>query len=52
MLILLKRRKILQMEKSRKNKVGGIVDRRFGEYDNTMSLEEKMLERFTKERQV
>jgi len=27
------------------------VDRRFGENDENMSLEEKMLERFTKERQ-
>jgi nucleolar protein 14 len=30
---------------------GGIVDRRFGENDPTMSLEERMLQRFTTERQ-
>lgn len=34
-----------------KGRTGGIVDRRFGENDPTMSLEERMLERFTKERQ-
>lgn len=31
--------------------MGGVVDRRFGENDPSMSLEERMLERFTKERQ-
>ena len=31
--------------------VGGLVDRRFGENDPSMSLEERMLERFTRERQ-
>ena len=31
--------------------VGGVVDRRYGENDPSMSLEERMLERFTKERQ-
>ncbi|KAK9474271.1 nucleolar protein 14, partial [Dipodascopsis tothii] len=45
------RRRTLQAEMARKNKVGGIVDRRFGEYDSTMTAEEKMLERFTRERQ-
>jgi nucleolar protein 14 len=30
---------------------GGVVDRRFGENDPTMSLEERMLQRFTTERQ-
>lgn len=34
-----------------KGKSGGLVDRRFGENDPTMSLEERMLERFTRERQ-
>ena len=38
-------------EYDEKGKAGGIVDRRFGENDPTMSLEERMLERFTKERQ-
>ena len=38
-------------EHDEKGRAGGIVDRRFGENDPTMSLEERMLERFTKERQ-
>ncbi|RKP07461.1 nucleolar protein 14, partial [Thamnocephalis sphaerospora] len=46
-----KRRKTLLVEMHNKNKAGGIVDRRFGENDTNMSLEDKMLERFTKERQ-
>lgn len=39
------------MEYEQKNHVGGIVDRRFGENDPTMPPEERMLERFTRERQ-
>jgi nucleolar protein 14 len=35
----------------RRNKVGGIHDRRFGEDDPTMAPEDKMLERFTREKQ-
>ena len=31
--------------------MGGILDRRFGESDPTLSFEERMLGRFTKERQ-
>ena len=34
-----------------KNHAGAIIDRRFGENDPTMTPEERMLERFTKERQ-
>lgn len=34
-----------------RKKVGGILDRRFGENDPTMNPEEKALERFVKERQ-
>jgi nucleolar protein 14 len=34
-----------------RKKVGGIVDKRFGENDPTMAPEEKMLERFTLEKQ-
>ncbi|CAG8975643.1 hypothetical protein HYALB_00008402 [Hymenoscyphus albidus] len=34
-----------------KRKVGGIVDKRFGENDPSMAPEEKMLERFTLEKQ-
>ena len=34
-----------------KDRSGGIVDRRFGENDPTMTPEERMLERFTRERQ-
>ena len=35
----------------RRRKVGGILDRRFGENDPTMTPEDRMLERFTKEKQ-
>ena len=38
-------------EYERKGRAGGIVDRRFGENDSTLTPEERMLERFTKERQ-
>jgi hypothetical protein len=41
----------LLKEYDEKGRAGGIVDRRFGENDPMMSLEERMLERFTKERQ-
>lgn len=34
-----------------RNKAGGIVDRRFGENDPTMTPEDRMLERFTREKQ-
>lgn len=45
------RKKSLLKEYEQRNHAGGILDRRFGENDPTMSLEERMLERFTKERQ-
>ncbi|KAJ6615604.1 nucleolar protein 14 [Mycena sp. CBHHK59/15] len=45
------RKKTLLVEYEEKGRAGGIVDRRFGENDPTMTLEERMLERFTKERQ-
>ncbi|KAK6541177.1 nucleolar complex protein 14 [Orbilia ellipsospora] len=45
------RRKTLLVEMQQKNKVGGIIDRRFGENDPTMAPEDKMLERFTREQQ-
>src|SRR4051794_33952892 len=35
----------------RRNKVGGILDRRFGEYDATLTAEEKAMERFAREKQ-
>lgn len=35
----------------RRNKIGGILDRRFGEDDPTMAPEDKMLERFAQEKQ-
>ncbi|SCU92669.1 LANO_0E01706g1_1 [Lachancea nothofagi CBS 11611] len=34
-----------------KNKLGGVLDRRFGERNKDMTQEDKMLERFTRERQ-
>ncbi|KAF5333210.1 hypothetical protein D9611_002746 [Ephemerocybe angulata] len=45
------RKRTLLKEWEDKDRAGGIVDRRFGENDPTMSLEERMLERFTRERQ-
>ena len=45
------RKKTLLKELQEKNRAGGIVDRRFGENDPTMTPEERMLERFTREHQ-
>lgn len=39
------------VEKAMKNRVGNFMDRRFGENDPSLNPEDKMLERFTKERQ-
>ena len=39
------------MEYDQKNHAGGIMDRRFGENNPAMPPEERMLERFTRERQ-
>lgn len=44
------RRKEYESRLARKGKVGGILDRRFGEGNSKLTPEEKMLERFTKER--
>ncbi|KAL2178885.1 nucleolar protein 14 [Thermothelomyces heterothallicus CBS 202.75] len=46
-----RRRQTLLVEMQRRNKVGGLIDRRFGENDPNLSLEEKMIERFTREQQ-
>ncbi|RDA94467.1 hypothetical protein CP533_2236 [Ophiocordyceps camponoti-saundersi (nom. inval.)] len=46
-----RRKQTLLVEMQRRNKVGGILDRRFGENDPTMAPEEKMLERFALEKQ-
>ncbi|KAG0321587.1 nucleolar complex protein 14 [Dissophora globulifera] len=45
------RRKTLLQELQRKNKAGGVIDKRFGEDDPNMTPEDKMLERFTREKQ-
>ncbi|KAF2831151.1 Nop14-like protein [Ophiobolus disseminans] len=45
------RRKSLLPEMNRKNRVGGIVDRRIGEDDPTMTLDDKMMARFEREQQ-
>ncbi|KAF8592596.1 Nop14-like protein [Ramaria rubella] len=45
------RKKTLLVEYEQKNHSGGIVDRRFGENNPTVTPEERMLERFTRERQ-
>ncbi|EKG22003.1 Nop14-like protein [Macrophomina phaseolina MS6] len=44
------RRKTLLPELNRRNKAGGIIDRRIGENDPNMSLEDKMTERFAREK--
>ncbi|AEO66051.1 uncharacterized protein THITE_2113840 [Thermothielavioides terrestris NRRL 8126] len=46
-----RRRQTLLVELQRRNKVGGLIDRRFGEGDPNMSLEDKMIERYTREQQ-
>lgn len=46
-----RRRETLLVEMQRRNKVGGIVDRRFGEDNADMTPEEKALERFALEKQ-
>ncbi|OAD69877.1 hypothetical protein PHYBLDRAFT_115842 [Phycomyces blakesleeanus NRRL 1555(-)] len=45
------RKKTLLSELRGKHRVGGIVDKRFGETNPHLTPEEKMLERFTKEKQ-
>ncbi|KAJ8070472.1 hypothetical protein OCU04_000846 [Sclerotinia nivalis] len=45
------RRKTLLVEMQSRNRVGGIIDKRFGENDPSMAPEDKMLERFTQEKQ-
>lgn len=40
------------LEKKKHGKTGGLQDRRFGENNKHMTAEEKMLERFTRERQT
>jgi nucleolar protein 14 len=46
-----RRRETLLVEMQRRNKVGGILDRRFGEDNADMTPEEKALERFALEKQ-
>lgn len=44
------RRRTWETEKRLKNKIGGLVDRRFGERDKSMNEEDKMVERFAREK--
>ncbi|KAI0200069.1 nucleolar protein 14 [Astrocystis sublimbata] len=46
-----RRRQTLLVEISRRNKTGGIRDQRFGENDVSMTYEEKMAQRFVREKQ-
>jgi nucleolar protein 14 len=48
----LQRKNALLKERQKRNRAGGVTDRRFGEDDPDMDPEEKMLERFARERQV
>ncbi|EPY50388.1 U3 snoRNP protein Nop14 [Schizosaccharomyces cryophilus OY26] len=45
------RKKTIGEKLKKKNHVGGVIDRRFGENNPHLSLEEKMLERFSREQQ-
>ncbi|KAF9879867.1 rRNA maturation protein [Colletotrichum karsti] len=46
-----RRRETLLVEMQKRHKVGGILDRRFGENDPALAEEEKMIERFAREKQ-
>lgn len=46
------RRRAFEAKKLMKKRKGGVIDKRFGERDKTLTEEEKMLERFTRERQA
>jgi len=50
--MVIQRKKTLLKELKNKGKTGGIVDKRFGEDNPNLTPEEKMQERFTKEKQV
>ncbi len=50
-LLYFQRKKTLLKEFEEKDRAGGILDRRFGENDPALTPEERMLERFTRERQ-
>jgi nucleolar protein 14 len=52
MLTIVQRLQAVLEDQQRRRKVGGVVDKRFGENDPTMALEDKMLERFTREKQL
>lgn len=45
------RQRVFEAKRAQKNRQGGIIDRRFGERSRDMTEEEKMLERFTREKQ-
>lgn len=44
------RRRTWETEKRLRNKIGGFIDRRFGERDKSMTEEDKMVERFAREK--
>lgn len=46
-----RRRETILAEYQNRSKVGGIIDRRFGEYDQNMSEETRAMERFAAEKQ-
>ncbi|CAR30094.1 snoRNA-binding rRNA-processing protein NOP14 [Lachancea thermotolerans CBS 6340] len=45
------RKQVYEAKKKSKNRLGGLLDRRFGENFKGLTEEEKMLERFTREKQ-
>ena len=48
----LQRKKTLLVEYQQRKKSNQFVDRRFGEYDEELTVEEKMMRRFSMERKV
>ena len=50
--LYLQRKKTLLLEYKQRNKSNLFIDRRFGEYDEGLSPEERMMRRFVLEKQV
>lgn len=52
MTFVFQRKRTLLKEYRERHKSNQLVDRRFGEYDEKLTAEEKMMKRFMMERQV
>ena len=51
-LVCLQRKRTLLREYRDRHKTNQLMDKRFGEYDQTLTAEEKMMKRFMMEKQV